>query len=157
MLSSKLYVIDLKRQSEEAKAVITFSGALPVALDYKKNGQIHLVTDVGVGIVSKDFSSQRTAAYANGLYQYHFTNDRTYVLTTDTNSVSCSILMTDGEAEKVATLKGEVLDVSDNGKTSSCWAKASSRCSTGSFGHRDPQRCPTTSTASRPSAGASTF
>ncbi|MBC8560244.1 DUF5711 family protein [Fumia xinanensis] len=116
VLSSKLYVIDLKRQSEEAKAVITFSGALPVALDYKKNGQIHLVTDVGVGIVSKDFSSQRTAAYANGLYQYHFTNDRTYVLTTDTNSVSCSILMTDGETEKVATLKGEVLDVSDNGK-----------------------------------------
>ena len=37
-------------------------------------------------------------------------------MTTDGNSVSCSILMTDGETEKVATLKGEVLDVSDNGK-----------------------------------------
>ena len=117
MISSKIYVIDLKHQSEEPKAVLTFGGALPVALDYKKNGQIHLVTDKGVGIVSKDFSSQRTAAYTNELHQYYFTSDYTYVLTTDGNSVSCSVLMTDGETEKVNTLKGEVLDVSDNGKS----------------------------------------
>lgn len=116
VVSSKIYVIDLRHQSEEPKAVLSFSGSLPVALDYKKNGQIHLITDTGIGIVSKDLSSQRIAAYGNGLYQYHFTNDRTYALTTDGNSVSCSILMTDGETEKAANLRGEVLDVSDNGK-----------------------------------------
>ena len=116
VLSSKIYIIDLKRQSEEPKAVLTFENALPVAIDYKSNGQIHLVTDMGIGVVSKDFSSQRMAVYNNGLYQYHFSGGRSYMLTTDANSVSCSILMTDGETEQSATLSGEVLDVSDNGK-----------------------------------------
>ncbi len=116
MINSNIYIIDLKQQSEEPTAVLTFQNALPVALDYKDNGQIHLVTDIGVGIVSKDYSSQRMAAYSNELSRYCFTDDYTFVLTTDTNSVSCSILMTDGETETTTTLDGEALDVSDNGK-----------------------------------------
>lgn len=115
-VNSKIYIIPFKQQSEEVKAVVTFERALPVAVDYKQSGQIHLVTDMGVGVVFKDFSSQRMVYYPNELSKYHFTNNRTYLLSADINSVSCSILVTDGENETTASLEGEALDLSDNGK-----------------------------------------
>ncbi len=116
ILSSKVYVIDLKRKSFEAKSVINFDNSMPVAVDYKRNGEIHIVTDNSICIVSKNFENKREVNFNNSLRKYLFNGNRTYVITSATNSVSCTVMMTDGEVENSEVLKLDLLDVSHNGR-----------------------------------------
>ncbi len=116
ILSSKVYVIDLKRKSTEPRAVVSFDNSMPVALDYKKNGEIHIVTDNSICIISKDFNAKREVSFNNQLRKLLFNGNRTYVITSAVNSVSCTVLMTDGEVENSQTLKLDLLDVAHNGK-----------------------------------------
>ena len=97
-------------------ASISFDNSVPVAIDYKSGGQIHVVTDDCIGIISKDFKEKKSVAYSNSLRKFCFDKKRTYVLTSDINSVSCSVMMTDGKVEKAETLKLDLLDVAHNGK-----------------------------------------
>ncbi len=116
ILSSKVYVVDLKLKSFEAKAMVKFDNSMPVAVDYKRNGEIHIVTDNSICIVSKDFTPKREINFNNSLRKYLFNGNRTYVVTSATNSVSCTIMMTDGEVENSEVLKLDLLDVTHNGK-----------------------------------------
>ncbi len=116
ILNSTIYVIDLKRKTEEPKATFVFENSLPVAVHYKKNGQIHVITDNSIGIIVKGFASQRVIAFNNDITGYHFTPEKTFLVSSDINSVSSSVLMTDGENELFATLKHDVSDISYSGR-----------------------------------------
>jgi len=116
ILNSKVYVIDLKLKTSEAKAVVSFDNSMPVAVDYKKNGEIHVITDNSICIISKKFEAKREVVFSNSLRKYLFNGNRTYVITSALNSVSCTVLMTDGEIENSQVLKLDLLDVSHNGK-----------------------------------------
>lgn len=117
-LAAKVYILDVNRQTSEEKGVITFTGALPVAIDYKSDGSIHLLCDTFVGVVSGDLQSQLEVPFSNSIYRYVFTSTRTILLNTDTSAVSFTLTSVDrGGNKEDVQVKGGGNDicVDDNG------------------------------------------
>lgn len=117
-LTAKVYVLDINKPTSEEKGVITFTGAMPVAIDYKSDGSIHLLCDTFVGVVSSNLQSQLEVPFSNSIYRYVFTSSRTILLNTDTSAVSFTLTSIDRSGNKEdVQVKGGGNDVcvDDNG------------------------------------------
>ena len=115
-LVSKVYILDVSVSTTQEKAEISFPGALPVALDYKSDGSIHLICDSYIGVINSNFESS-TVSFSNSLYRYYFTSDRTILLTTDLSAVSFTLtsIGQNGTKEDVQ-IKGGGNDIAVDGR-----------------------------------------
>jgi hypothetical protein len=111
-LVAKVYILQVNKSTDEEKAVLTFDGAMPIAIDYKSDGSIHLICDSFVGVIASDLQSQQEISYSNSLYQYIFTSTRTILLSTDTSAVSFTLTSVDRSGNKEdVQVKGGGTDV----------------------------------------------
>lgn len=109
-VSGRVYLLDLDDPGEDA-LVYTFEGVLPVAVDYKKNGSIHLVCDNSLCMVDRDglTVSMELSGQPSG---YCFTDTDSILMTADTSGLSFSLICFDGEgAERSVQVRGSGLDV----------------------------------------------
>ena len=98
-LISKVYILDVSTSTTKEKAVISFEGALPVAVDYKSDNSIHLLCDTFVGVISPDLEKTEVS-FSNSVYRYVFTPTRTILLNTDTSAVSFTLTSIDRSGQK---------------------------------------------------------
>lgn len=99
-LVAKVYVLNVNQSTTEEKAVLTFEGAMPIAVDYKSDGSIHLLCDTFVGVISSNLESQQQVSFSNSVYRYVFTPTRTILLNTDTSAVSFTLTSVDRSGNK---------------------------------------------------------
>ncbi len=117
-LIAKVYILNVNKPSSEEKEVLSFEGAMPVAVDYKSDGSIHLVCDTFIGVISANLQSQQQISFSNSIYRYVFTPTRTILLNTDTSAVSFTLTSVDRSGNKEdVQVKGGGNDVcvDDNG------------------------------------------
>ena len=101
-LVSKVYIFDVSSSTtaETAEqAVLTFENALPLALDYKSDGNIHLICDTFVGVINSSYEAS-TVSFSNSVYRYYFTSSDTILLTTDVSAVSFTLISIDRQGNK---------------------------------------------------------
>lgn len=99
MLVAKVYILDVSSSTTSEKAVISFEGALPVAVDYKSDNSIHLLCDTFVGVISPQLEKTEVS-FSNSVYRYVFTSSRTILLNTDTSAVSFTLTSIDRSGNK---------------------------------------------------------
>jgi len=90
-LVGKVYVVNVSKSTSEEKAVFTFADTMPIAVDYKTGGSIHLLCDNYVGIIDSDLAEQQQIEFSNKIYSYGFTDDATILLNTDMSAVSYTL------------------------------------------------------------------
>lgn len=113
-LVASVHVIDIRKETEVA--VPEFSGVLPVAVDYKKGGQIHLVCDSALAIAEKDLKTTRTEPYLRQLQAYAFTEEETLLVSSDSHEAASTITLTPGEGEsRSVTVPAAVEDIAASG------------------------------------------
>ena len=87
---AKVYILDVSTSTTQEKAVITFEGAMPVAVDYKSDGSIHLLCDSFVGVIDSSLNKTEVG-FSNTVYRYIFTPTRTILLNADASAVSFTL------------------------------------------------------------------
>ena len=113
-LVASVHVIDIRKETEVAAP--EFSGVLPVAVDYKKGGQIHLVCDSALAIAEKDLKTTRTEPYLRQLQAYAFTEEETLLVSSDSHEAASTITLTPGEGEsRSVTVPAAVEDIAASG------------------------------------------
>ena len=112
-VTGRVYLLDLKNPEEEA-IVYTFSGVLPVAIDYKKNGTVHLLCDNSLAMIDKGGATLTVdLSQPTG---YYFTDTASIVMTSDTSGLSFSLISIDSTGEKYSVqVRGSGLDVAADG------------------------------------------
>ncbi len=98
-LVAKVYILDVSKSTTKEKAVVTFEGAMPVAVDYKSDGTIHLLCDSFVGVITSDFEKSEVG-FSNTVYRYVFTPTRTILLNADASAVSFTLTSIDRAGNK---------------------------------------------------------
>lgn len=96
-LVSKVYILDVN--TAEEKAVLTFQSALPLAVDYKSDGSVHLICDTFIGVINSSYEAS-TVSFSNSVYRYYFTSTDTILLTTDLSAVSFTLTSVDRQGNK---------------------------------------------------------
>ena len=108
---SRVYILDVSSDAEEEKAVITFPEALPLAVDYKSDGSVHIICDTFVGVIESDLNAY-TVGFSNSAYRYCFTDSETILLTTDLSAVSFTMTCIGRDGEKTdVQIKGGGNDI----------------------------------------------
>lgn len=111
----KIYLLDLKDPTGAEAAVYSFPGSLPLAVDCKKNGSIHLICDNAVGVVDPDGNTVSEEISAS-LNDYYFTDTDTVLLTSDTGGISFSMIKMDSSGQRQSVqVRGSGLDVVTDG------------------------------------------
>lgn len=114
-LVGRVYILNLGSGGEET--VYNFPGVLPLAVDYKRNGSIHLICDTMVGVVSpKGELSQ--IPLTNSLSDYYFTDSATVMLASESGDISFSLIQVDDEGQsRSVQVRGSSLDVVADGES----------------------------------------
>lgn len=113
----KVYLLDLKSPAGAQEAVYAFPGSLPLAVDCKKNGSIHLICDNAVGVVDPEGATS-TVEISSTLDDYYFTDTGTVLLTSEKGGISFSLIQVDSEGERLsAQARGNGLDVVAEGES----------------------------------------
>lgn len=115
-VTGRVYLLNLKDPEEEAK-VYTFDSVLPVAVDYKKDGTVHLISDVSIGMIDREGNSYEKELSGQPA-GYCFTDSSSILMTTDTSGLSFSLtgISSEGEMHSVQ-VRGSGLDVAADGSS----------------------------------------
>ncbi|MCI8600025.1 MAG: hypothetical protein HFE45_00325 [Oscillospiraceae bacterium] len=113
-LVGKVYILNLGGGEE---TVYSFPGVLPLAVDYKRNGSIHLICDTVVGVISpKGELSQ--VPLAGPLSDYYFTDNATVMLASESGDISFSLIQVDDDGQSQSVqVRGSSLDVVADGES----------------------------------------
>lgn len=113
-LVGKVYILNLGGGEE---TVYSFPGVLPLAVDYKRNGNIHLICDTVVGVISpKGELSQ--VPLAGPLSDYYFTDNATVMLASESGDISFSLIQVDDDGQSQSVqVRGSSLDVVADGES----------------------------------------
>ena len=87
-LVSRIHLLDIEKEKEVGS--VDYKDALPVAVHVKSDGQIHLVTDSFLGVVSADLSEQRQIPYLQQLRRYQFSDTATLLMSSAVSLVSAN-------------------------------------------------------------------
>lgn len=109
-LIASVHIFDIRKETELAAP--SFTDALPVAVNYKKDGRIHLVCDSMLAIVEKDLKATKTVPYLRQLQSYAFTHEDTLLISSDSHEVSSTITLVSPEGENCSlTVSSAVTDI----------------------------------------------
>ncbi len=109
-LVATVHIFDINK--EEELATPSFSDVMPVAINYKESGQIHLICDGMLGIIEKDMETTSTSTYLRELHTYAFTHEGTVLVSSDSHEVSSTVtyINEDGETKSL-NISAAVVDV----------------------------------------------
>ena len=109
-LIASVHIFDIRKETE--LAVPSFADALPVAVNYKKDGRIHLVCDSMLAVVEEDLKTSRTVPYLRQLQSYAFTHEDTLLVSADSHEVASTITLVAPEGEsRSLTVSSAVTDI----------------------------------------------
>lgn len=92
---------------------VDYKDALPVAVHVKSDGQIHLVTDSFLGVVSADLSEQRQIPYLQQLRRYQFSDTATLLINSGASEVSSAVSLVSANGDRTEQMvQSSVLDCS---------------------------------------------
>lgn len=110
-LVAAVHVLDIRKEEEVAAPSVI--DAIPVAVDYKKDGEIHLVCDSLLAVVDKELKNGKTVGYSRQLQGYAFSETETVLSTSDSHEVESTLLIVSSEGElRSQTVRGSVKDLS---------------------------------------------
>ncbi len=108
---SRIHMLDIEKEQEIG--AVDYSDAMPVAVHIKEDGQIHLVTDSFLGVISADLSEQRKVPYLQQLQLYQFSDNETLLINSGASEVSSSVSIVSASGEKKEqTVDSAILDSS---------------------------------------------
>lgn len=106
---SRIHLLDIEKEKEVGS--VDYTDAMPVAVHIKEGGQIHLVTDSFLGIVSQDLSEQRKVPYLQQLRRYQFSDKETMLINSGASEVSSTVSLVSASGEKQEkTVDSAILD-----------------------------------------------
>ncbi|MDD6034074.1 MAG: DUF5711 family protein [Oscillospiraceae bacterium] len=115
-VAGRLYLLDLQDTGAEAE-VWSFPGALPLAVDCKKNGSVHLLCDNllyqldGKGEITR-------VPLTSTLQNFCFTETDTVLITSDAAGLSFSLIRVSSTGEqKSVQVRGSGLDLASDGES----------------------------------------
>ena len=109
-LTAQLHVFNVRK--EEEVAAVSFGDTLPVAVNYKEDGQLHVICDSMLVIVEEDLETTSTVPYLGELQGYAFTHEGTLLVSSDSHDVSSTVtyISAEGESDSLS-LSSAVIDV----------------------------------------------
>ena len=115
-LAARVYLLDLSHPSEAEKASYTFQGAMPVSVNIKAGGSIHLLCDNQLAIIDEN-GSQLSQDLNGAISGCTYTGNATWLLCSDGGNSSYSIARVDEDGERQSVqARGTGLDIVADGK-----------------------------------------
>ena len=110
-LVSRIHLLDIEKEKEVGS--VDYKDALSVAVHVKSDGQIHLVTDSFLGVVSADLSEQRQIPYLQQLRRYQFSDTATLLINSGASEVSSAVSLVSANGDRTEQMvQSSVLDCS---------------------------------------------
>ena len=124
---AKVYSLSLKSGATE-ELLASFSDSIPLAVDCKKGGAVHVICDNRLGMIGEQ-GEVSDISFDSALLTYCFTEQRTIFLLSDASQISVSLKVVNASGEtSTAITKGEIIDVAADEETVYILKKGSVSC-----------------------------